>query len=93
MHLQRTLEESSKKRGVRYYHLPISNAEAGDIPPSFNLTSAMHHCCAECAVTYESNQGLCDEGDVIFTHDEIYLAHLILFEELMKFELKKFGKI
>ncbi len=87
------MKEKSAEAGVRYYHLPISEAEKNDIPPSFNLTSAMHHCCSEAAVTYESNQGLCDEGDVIFTHEEIYKAHIVLFTELLRFELNKFGKI
>ena len=53
----------------------------------------MHHCCSAPAVTYESNQGLCDHGTVIYDYDEIYKAHMILFAETIRYYLDKFGKL
>ena len=87
------VEERSVKEGVRFTNLGIRNPENNDTPPSFNLPSAMHHCCAEPAVTYESNQGLIEHRDPVYDYDEIYKAHMILFAETMRYELKKFGKI
>ena len=64
-----------------------------DTPPSFNLNAAMHHCCSEPCVTFESNQGLIEHRDPVCTYEQIYRMHIILFTEIMRFELKKFGKI
>ena len=59
----------------------------------FTLTSAMHHCCSEPAFTFESNQGLCDHGNVIYDYDEIYDAHMLLFAETIRFALRKYNKM
>lgn len=87
------VKEACDKAGVRYAVCGIKESEKNENPPSFNLPSAMHHCCATPVVTYESNQGLCDHGNVIYDYDEIYKAHMILFEETIRFELAKFGKL
>ena len=87
------VKERCDKEGVRYATVGIRDLENRDNPPSFNLPSAMHHCCSAPAVTYESNQGLCDHGTVIYDYDEIYKAHMILFEEVIRFELEKYGKL
>lgn len=80
--------------GLRY---SMTNFRDYDEKPgeyrSFTLTSAMHHCCSEPAFTFESNQGLCDHGNVIYDHDEIYKSHMLLFEETIRYALKKFNKI
>ncbi len=87
------VEERCKEKGVRYRAIPISNAEARDPQVSFNLPSAMHHCCGTPCVTFESNQGLCDHGNVIYDFDEIYESHMIYMTEVFRYYLKKFGKI
>ena len=89
------VEEACKANNVRYSVRPIdSEGEKAELSPvSFNLTSAMHHCCSEAAVTYESNQGLCDRGTVIYDYEEIYKAHIILFTETIRFELDRYGKL
>ncbi len=87
------IKEQCDKAGVRYAVSGIRELENNERPPSFNLPSAMHHCCSAPAVTYESNQGLCDHGKVIYDYDEIYKAHMILFAETIRYELDKFGKL
>lgn len=52
-------------------------------PPSFNLTSAIHHVCGGVSILYESNMGYDDEGKR-YTYNEILDAHLLLFEEVLK---------
>jgi len=87
------VKERSEKEGIGYYYVPVRNKENNDVPPSFNLISAMHHCCSEPAVTYESNQGLIDHQDPVFDHDQIYLSHNILFLETFRVTLKRYGKL
>lgn len=91
--IAKIVEEKCKAAGVRYVAFPISNREEGDPQVSFNLPSAMHHCCGTPCVTFESNQGLCDHGNVIYDHDEIYAAHMIYMTEVIRYYLNKFGKI
>jgi hypothetical protein len=84
----------SEKEGVRYTRTAISRAEDNvSAVPSFNLISAMHHCCSEPAVTYESNQGLIEHRDPVYDYDEIYAAHIILFTETIREQLKRYNKI
>ncbi len=87
------IKEVCDREQVRHRVLALSDSEKNENPPSFNLPSAMHHCCGTPAVTFESNQGLVDDGDVIYSYEEIYKAHMILFSETMRYYLKKFGKI
>ena len=83
------IEEKSKAAGVRFETRPVDNeGDKKDPPYSFSLPSVMHHCCSEPAVTYESNQGLCDWGPAIFDYEEIYKSHIILFTETMRFVLE-----
>lgn len=85
----RQLEALHLAEKIRYYHKPVLNAELKDTPPSFNLPSAMCHCCGEPAITFESNQGLCDGKEPPFTYEQIYRSHLILFQHTAEFVLKK----
>ena len=94
MEFQESYKALCDKNGLRYYITnfpPHEKTIVGKSP--FTLTSAMHHCCGEPAFTFESNQGLCDQGKVIYTYDEIYDSHMLLFEETIRFILKKFNKI
>lgn len=85
--VSKTLKERSEREGTNY-HI-YQNRSIGD---AFMLQTAMHHLCGGVAVTYESNQGLLDAPGMSYTPDEIYYAHRALFEEIIKFELKKYGK-
>jgi len=91
------VEEACKAAQVRYLVMPIKETEKDAVPPSFNLISAMHHCCGTPAVTYESNQApdrsIELRGGLVYSFEEIYQAHSILFGETMRYYLKKFGKI
>lgn len=91
--LELVVDQACRQEGVRYLVWGIREPEKKEVPVSFNLPSAMHHCCGTPAVTYESNQGLVDDGDVIYGYEEIYKAHMILFSETMRFYLKKFKRI
>lgn len=85
--------ERSEKEGIGFYHIGIRENEKNPTPPSFNLISAMHHCCSEPAITYESNQGLTEGREPSYTHDQIYLAHNVLFVETLRVQLKRYNKI
>ena len=85
--------ERSKKEGVGFNYIGLRECENNPTPPSFNLISAMHHCCSEPAITYESNQGLIEHREPVYTCDEIYKAHMILFTETFRVQLKRYGKM
>ena len=94
MAFQESYKELCDKNGVRYQITPFPSCEEDHSRfKPFTLTSAMHHCCGEPAFTFESNQGLCDHGNVIYDYDEIYKAHMLLFAEMIRFALRKYGKI
>lgn len=59
------------------------------VQESFNLPSAMHHCCGTPCITYESNQGIADNG---YFEDEadIYRAHSIMLESVAEWLLTPF---
>lgn len=87
------VKEACDKENVRFVVRGVRFPENNENPPSFNLPSVMYHCCGTPAVTFESNQGLCDQGNVIYDYDEIYKSHMILFAETIRYELEKFGKL
>lgn len=92
------VEKACLQANVRHRAQPLVDSEKNEIPPSFNLISAMHHCCGAPAVTYESNQAPDGEdvarlGGVSYSYEEIYKAHCILFGETMRYYLKKFHKM
>ena len=60
----------------------VSEAAEGTPPPSFNLTSALHHVSGAVSSTYESNEGLADRN--AFTAEEILLHHYCLFEAMLR---------
>jgi hypothetical protein len=53
-------------------------------PPSFNLSSAIHHVSGGLSLLFESNSGL-DAGGLKLTCDQILDCHLVLFEQMLKF--------
>ena len=59
---------------------PVKENNPGFPPPSFNLTSAIHHICGAVSSTYESNEGLCEANG--FGAEEILIRHYCLFAAL-----------
>ncbi|MBR4889066.1 MAG: hypothetical protein IKU17_07980 [Clostridia bacterium] len=53
--------------------------EKRENPISFNLISAMHHCCGAMCLTFESNQGLVEAPQPGWDNEQIYLAHRLFF--------------
>ena len=91
-----SIAEANAAKGAPYGLKPGVNRtiyakENEPTPPSFNLISAMHHCCGETCVTFESNQGL-TYGEFIYTHEQIYRAHTIFFENIFEHIIAKFAK-
>lgn len=60
----------------------IPEKECGENPPSFNLTSAMHHICGGVSAVFESNECLIDEPGPKLNHEQVYRSHRIMFEQL-----------
>ncbi len=89
------VRDRSEKEGVGFYYTGITRPEDNAVPTSFNLCSAMHHCCSEPVITYESNQGLdvTDHHGPSYDHETIYKTHMILFEETLRVQLKRYNKI
>lgn len=59
-------------------------ASPGYPPPSFNLTSALHHLTGGLSMTYECNMALDAPGER-FSYSEMLDSHFVLFEQLMRF--------
>jgi len=71
--------------GLKSHVRPVPEGERAT-PPSFNLTTAIHHVCGAVSSTYESNEGLIDKN--AFTAEEILLHHYCLFEGMFSHEWK-----
>ena len=82
--LENAVKAHCESAGLPYSVTPMDRGENKPTPCSFNLTSALYQYSGEPCVTYESNQGLTDCNGTALTHDEIYDAHMILFEEAVK---------
>lgn len=69
---------------------PPSVSEDGENypPPSFNLTSALHHVCGAVSLLHECPHGVAEDRYPNATHDDILDIQLILFEELLAFALE-----
>ena len=78
-------------RAVKSAHegagIPYKVSGRSVISSAFGLKDAMHHVSGEPVMTFESNQGLCDAAPAIYTHDEIYLSHILLFGEAARYVL------
>ncbi|MBQ8525457.1 MAG: hypothetical protein IJ460_01890 [Clostridia bacterium] len=87
--LENAMMAHCESKNLAYHVTPMDRGENKPTPCSFNLTSALYHFSGEPCVTYESNQGLTNCSSPAMTHDEIYRAHMILFEEAIKHIEKK----
>ncbi|MBQ8578209.1 MAG: hypothetical protein IJ449_09650 [Clostridia bacterium] len=66
--------------GYKSAVLNVSDKNPGFPPPSFNLTTAIHHICGAVTSTYESNEGL--DHPNRFEPEEILVRHYCLFAAL-----------
>ncbi len=57
-------------------------------PPSFNLTSALHHACGAVTMVHECCNGVVDEPYPQLGHGELLDIELILFDELLRFAVE-----
>ncbi|MBR2459942.1 MAG: hypothetical protein IKB34_01750 [Clostridia bacterium] len=74
--LAEEIAEKQTALGLKSRVRPLPTGECVT-PPSFNLTSAIHHVCGAVSCTYESNEGLAENN--AFTPEEILLHHYCLF--------------
>ncbi len=75
------IAENQTSLGLKTKVNPIPENEP-KTPPSFNLTTALHHVCGAVSSTYESNEGLIDKN--AFTAEEILLHHYCLFKGMFE---------
>lgn len=69
----------------------LSYEEEQEEPPvSFNLPSAMHHCCGDMCITFESNQGLSDLSDCSMDNEAIYLSHRLFLLALFQMVIEEY---
>jgi hypothetical protein len=57
-------------------------------PPSFNLTSALHHACGGVSMLFECPHGVKEAQYPQVSHDQILDLQLLLFEELLAFAVE-----
>lgn len=80
--LASTCDAAAKKEGLGFTVREVQERrESGATPPSFNLTSALHHVCGGVSCTFESNEHIADQPGPHQSHEKIYRSHLILFEQ------------
>ncbi len=75
------------EEGIRYSETENDRGENSAAAASFNLCSMLYQLCGEACITFESNQGLSEKNAM--TYEQIYRAHIILFEECRNFILGK----
>ena len=84
----RQLAKRLEREGLHMDVCEASQVIADTRIPNYNLASALTNTCGEVCITYETNQGLDFEGTRL-TLDEIYVHHMLLFEELGRFVSEK----
>jgi hypothetical protein len=57
-------------------------------PPSFNLSSALHHCCGGVSFVYECSVGTKTPPHPQLTHEQILDAQLLFLDELFRFAVE-----
>ena len=69
---------------LRFRIRDLPGPAQGVNPPSFNLTSALHHVCGAVSAVFESNECIVDEPGTLYNHEQVYRAHRVLFEQCMR---------
>lgn len=78
--LAMTTAANESRFGYTSNVVPVDPRNPGFPPPSFNLTTAIHHICGAVSSTYESNEGLNEPNR--FDAEEILMRHYCLFAAL-----------
>jgi hypothetical protein len=86
LRLSRDVAMRQEEKGLLSCIKPV-NESIPSPPPSFNLTSAIHHVCGAVSSTYESNEGLLDKG--AFGAEDILQHHYCLFVSLFRLAWRK----
>ena len=76
--------EALRSHDFRFTVRDLPAKEQGGTPESFNLCSALHHVCGAVSCVYESNQRIVDDQGEHWSFDQIYQAHMLLFEQCMR---------
>ena len=83
--LAKRVREVSQDKGLSYVVNEINEQDgSAEPPPSFNLTSALHHVSGGMSMTYETNMGLDAPGEQ-YSYEEILESHYVLFQEMFRF--------
>jgi hypothetical protein len=83
------LAERYRRAGLPAGEPPVPSEDGVEYPPpSFNLTSALHHVCGTVSMVFECPHGVREDIYPQVTHDQILDIELILFEELLRFALE-----
>ena len=86
--LSERCDTAAQPYGLRFNIVHVPEKEQGVTPPSFNLTSALHHVCGGVSAVFESNECIIDEPGAHLTHSQVYISHLILFEQCIRMALE-----
>jgi len=95
--VKETVTTFSKRLGERYAAAGLPHSKMGRPPkedgrefppPSFNLTSALHHVCGAVTMVHECPNGVVDEPYPQLGHEELLDIELILFDELLRFAVQ-----
>lgn len=78
------VHEAYRAKGIPFKPMYGNGIGQRHTPPSFNLTSALHHVSGGLSITFESNMGLDAPGEK-YTYEQILEGHYILFEQLLQF--------
>jgi hypothetical protein len=82
------LAERYRAEGLPTGGIPNAHPDGNEYPPpSFNLTSALHHVCGGLSMLFESPHGLAEPGYTQVTPEEILDLHLLLFDEFFNLAL------
>lgn len=95
--VKEAVTEFSKRLRERYAAAGLPHSKLGRPPkedgrefppPSFNLTSALHHVCGAVTMVHECCNGVVDEPYPQLGHEELLDIELILFDELLRFAVQ-----
>ena len=81
--LDLAIEAESIKRGLNHEVQAVNGNAAQPVPPSFNLTAALHHVCGGVGILYETYSGSRQEPQR-FNTEQVLDMHNILFTETMR---------
>jgi hypothetical protein len=96
--MKETLKELGDRMQKRYAEAGLPHRAGGPKveedgakfpPPSFNLTSALHHVCGAVSFVHETCVGVKTPPFPQVTHEQILDIQLLLYDELFKFAVER----